>query len=33
VGGWGGRGIYLINQLMDEMHLVRGGAEMHMRKS
>ena len=26
-----GRGIYLINQLMDEVHFERGGAEIHMR--
>jgi len=28
-----GRGIYLINQLMDEVRLLRGGAEIRMRKS
>jgi len=28
-----GRGIYLINQLMDEVRLLRGGAEIHMRKA
>ena len=27
-----GRGIYLINQLMDEVHYERGGAEIVMRK-
>ncbi len=27
-----GRGIYLINQLMDEVSFKRGGAEIHMRK-
>jgi serine/threonine-protein kinase RsbW len=27
-----GRGIYLINQLMDEVHYERGGTEIHMRK-
>jgi len=27
-----GRGIYLINQLMDEVHFERGGTEIHMRK-
>lgn len=27
-----GRGIYLINQLMDEVHYERGGTEVHMRK-
>ncbi len=27
-----GRGIYLINQLMDEVKFERGGAEIHMRK-
>ena len=26
-----GRGIYLINQLMDEVHVERGGTEIHMR--
>jgi serine/threonine-protein kinase RsbW len=26
-----GRGIYLINQLMDEVRFTRGGAEIHMR--
>ncbi len=28
----GGRGIYLINQLMDEVRFERGGAEIHMHK-
>lgn len=28
----GGRGIYLINQLMDEVHFEKGGTEIHMRK-
>lgn len=28
----GGRGIYLINQLMDEVHFNRGGTEIRMRK-
>jgi serine/threonine-protein kinase RsbW len=28
-----GRGIYLINQLMDEVRLERGGTEIHMRVS
>jgi serine/threonine-protein kinase RsbW len=28
-----GRGIYLINQLMDEVHFQRGGTEIWMRKS
>jgi len=28
-----GRGIYLINQLMDEVRYERGGAEIYMRKS
>ena len=28
-----GRGIYLINQLMDEVRLLRNGAEIHMRKA
>ncbi len=28
----GGRGIYLINQLMDEVRYERGGTEIHMRK-
>ena len=28
-----GRGIYLVNQLMDEVHFERGGTEIHMRKS
>lgn len=28
----GGRGIYLINMLMDEVHLRRGGTEIYMRK-
>lgn len=27
----GGRGIYLINQLMDEIHFEKGGTEIHMR--
>jgi len=27
-----GRGVYLINRLMDEVHFERGGAEIHMRK-
>ena len=27
----GGRGIYLINQLMDEVRFERGGTEIHMR--
>jgi serine/threonine-protein kinase RsbW len=27
-----GRGIYLINQLMDEVKVLRGGTEIHMRK-
>ena len=27
-----GRGIYMINQLMDEVHFKRGGTEIHMRK-
>ncbi len=27
-----GRGIYLINQLMDEVRYTRGGTEIHMRK-
>ena len=27
-----GRGIYLINQLMDEVHFERGGTEIHMIK-
>ncbi|MBI3669217.1 MAG: ATP-binding protein [Acidobacteria bacterium] len=27
-----GRGIYLINMLMDEVHFERGGTEIHMRK-
>ena len=27
-----GRGIYLINQLMDEVRFERGGSEIHMRK-
>jgi serine/threonine-protein kinase RsbW len=26
-----GRGIYLINQLMDEVRFERGGTEIHMR--
>jgi serine/threonine-protein kinase RsbW len=29
----GGRGIYLINRLMDEVHWERGGTEIHMRKA
>jgi serine/threonine-protein kinase RsbW len=28
-----GRGIYLINQLMDEVRFERGGSEIHMRKT
>jgi serine/threonine-protein kinase RsbW len=28
-----GRGIYLINQLMDEVRMLRGGTEIHMRKA
>jgi len=28
-----GRGIYLINQLMDEVRFERGGTEIHMRKN
>jgi serine/threonine-protein kinase RsbW len=28
----GGRGIYLINELMDEVRFERGGTEIHMRK-
>ncbi|MGH9579390.1 MAG: ATP-binding protein [Terriglobales bacterium] len=28
-----GRGIFMINQLMDEVHYERGGTELHMRKS
>ena len=28
-----GRGIYLINKLMDEVRFEKGGAEIHMRKS
>lgn len=28
----GGRGIYLINQLMDEVHFEKGGTEIWMRK-
>jgi anti-sigma regulatory factor (Ser/Thr protein kinase) len=28
-----GRGIYLINQLMDEVRIERGGTEIHMRKA
>jgi len=28
----GGRGIYLINQLMDDVRFERGGTEIHMRK-
>jgi serine/threonine-protein kinase RsbW len=27
-----GRGIFLISQLMDEVHFERGGTEIHMRK-
>ncbi len=27
----GGRGIYLINQLVDEVHYEKGGTEIHMR--
>lgn len=27
-----GRGIYLLNMLMDEVHFERGGTEIHMRK-
>jgi serine/threonine-protein kinase RsbW len=27
-----GRGIYMINQLMDEVSFRRGGTEIHMRK-
>ena len=27
----GGRGIYLINELMDEVHFEKGGTEIHMR--
>jgi serine/threonine-protein kinase RsbW len=27
-----GRGIFLVNQLMDEVHFERGGTEIHMRK-
>jgi len=27
-----GRGIYLVNMLMDEVHYERGGTEIHMRK-
>jgi serine/threonine-protein kinase RsbW len=27
-----GRGIYLINQLMDEVHFLHGGTEIHMHK-
>ena len=27
-----GRGIYLVNMLMDEVHFERGGCEIHMRK-
>ncbi len=29
----GGRGIYLINQLMDEVRFEEGGTEIHMRKA
>lgn len=28
-----GRGLYLINQLMDEVHFERGGTEIHMTKN
>jgi serine/threonine-protein kinase RsbW len=28
-----GRGIFLVNQLMDEVYFERGGTEIHMRKS
>ena len=28
-----GRGIFLINQLMDEVHFEQGGTEIHMRKA
>jgi anti-sigma regulatory factor (Ser/Thr protein kinase) len=28
----GGRGIYLINQLMDEVKFMKNGAEIHMLK-
>lgn len=28
----GGRGVYLINQLMDEVHYQKGGTEIHMIK-
>ena len=28
-----GRGIYLINQLMDDVRFKRGGTEIHMRKN
>lgn len=28
----GGRGVYLINQLMDEVRFEKGGTEIHMRK-
>ena len=28
-----GRGIFLINQLMDEVHFEQGGTEIHIRKS
>jgi serine/threonine-protein kinase RsbW len=27
-----GRGVYLINRMMDEVHFEKGGAEIHMRK-
>jgi anti-sigma regulatory factor (Ser/Thr protein kinase) len=27
----GGRGIYIINQLMDEVRFEKGGTEIHMR--
>jgi hypothetical protein len=27
-----GRGIYLLNLLMDEVHFEKGGTEIHMRK-
>ena len=28
-----GRGIFLINQLMDEVRFERGGTEIHMKKA
>ena len=28
-----GRGIFLINQLMDEVHFEQGGTEIHMKKA